>query len=77
LIRFTAAVHHHLAAIKIQRAFKQARAIAMAKKQMSSVFYIQVSIQIFIMKVKVDVFVLKRLSYSSLYYSIWMPVVAG
>ncbi|XP_073700281.1 abnormal spindle-like microcephaly-associated protein [Garra rufa] len=39
--RFTAAVYHHLCAIRIQRAVRAHRALKSAKKKISSVLYIQ------------------------------------
>ncbi|KAK3735717.1 hypothetical protein QZH41_010154 [Actinostola sp. cb2023] len=41
LTRFSAAALYHLSAIKIQRSYRQARALAVARKQMTSVLYIQ------------------------------------
>ncbi|XP_058256577.1 abnormal spindle-like microcephaly-associated protein isoform X2 [Hemibagrus wyckioides] len=41
LHRFTAAAHHHLCAVKIQRALRVHWALKVAKKQISSVIYIQ------------------------------------
>lgn len=42
LLRFTAAVLHHLCAIRIQRAVRGHWALVSAKRQMSVVLYIQV-----------------------------------
>lgn len=42
LNRFASAVYHHLNVIRIQRCYRRARAMAVAKAQMDSVLMIQV-----------------------------------
>ncbi|KAL2090377.1 hypothetical protein ACEWY4_015065 [Coilia grayii] len=43
-LRFSAAVHHHVCAIRLQRAFRAHRALKAARTQMHSVLYIQVRV---------------------------------
>lgn len=47
---FTSAVYFHLCAIKIQRCYRRARVVSVAKARLGAVVFVQVSEELFIFK---------------------------